>query len=73
MAMTRDQIHSYLHCKACTVGNQTPRLEVGLTPTGILVCCKKHGVVGGFTPEELREQVAAGPRCECCAGGRHIN
>ncbi len=71
--MTRDQIHSYFHCKACMTGNQTERLEVGLTPTGILVCCKKHGVVGGFTPAQLTAEIQRGPRCECCPGGAHSN
>jgi hypothetical protein len=71
MTMTRDQVHTFLHCKTCVMLGQTERLEVGLTATGMLVCCRKHGVVGGFTPEQLSEQVLLGPRCDCCPGGQH--
>lgn len=60
-----DEIHSFVHCMRCVRGNQTERLEIGLTRSGIRFQCKKHGLVGHWTPEQLAEQLAAGPRCDC--------
>jgi hypothetical protein len=65
------EIHSYVHCKQCVMGHQTERIEAGLTATGIRVDCKKHGLITHFTPDELRAQMARGPQCDCCPGGRH--
>lgn len=67
------RIHTYFHCRACVMGQQTPRLEAGVSTTGIVVQCKKHGLVGHFDPTKLAAVIMAGPMCECCPGGRHIN
>lgn len=66
-----DEIHSYFHCKQCVRGGQTERIEAGLTRTGIRVDCKKHGLIGHFTPQQLTEWLAKGPLCDCCPGGMH--
>lgn len=64
-------IHTFAHCKACVMGGQTPRIEAGLSSTGIVIQCKKHGLVAHFGPEELRAQLSRGPQCDCCPGGMH--
>lgn len=64
-------ILSYAHCRACVVGRQTERLEAGISRTGVVINCKKHGIVTHFSPEQLREQIARGPQCDCCPGGMH--
>ena len=64
-------IHSYIHCRACTVGGQTERLEVGISRTGMIVNCKKHGIVGHFSLGQLGAELDRGPRCDCCPGGTH--
>lgn len=64
-------IHSFVHCRACHERGQTERLEVGVTRAGWRVDCKKHGIVVHMTPDELREQIARGPQCDCCPGGMH--
>lgn len=64
-------IHSFLHCRACTAGQQTPRLEAGVSRTGIVVQCKKHGIVVHFSPDQLRQFITRGPQCDCCPGGSH--
>lgn len=65
------EIHTYAHCKQCFLRGQTQRLEAGLTTAGIRIDCKKHGLVCHFTPGELTNQIALGPRCNCCPGGMH--
>lgn len=68
------EILGFVHCRQCTEGRQTPRLEVGLTKEGILVGCKKHGIVVHFTPELLAEAIANPPACELCARGEpHVH
>jgi hypothetical protein len=69
--MSDQDIHSYFHCRKCVIGGQTERLEIGLTRTGMLVACRKHGKVEHFTPDKLSEQLARGPQCECCPEGMH--
>lgn len=64
------EIHGFLHCKACTVGGQTPRIEVGLTSEGLRVQCKKHGIVVEFTPASLADLLSHPPECDCCKGQR---
>lgn len=71
MTARADEIHTFLHCRKCTLGGQTERLEVGITRSGIRVDCRKHGLVGHFTAEQVAEWVAKGIRCECCPGGMH--
>lgn len=63
-------INGYLHCRRCTEGRQTPRLEVGVSNTAIVVMCMKHGLVVEFTPASLAELLAHPPECECCRGQR---
>jgi hypothetical protein len=63
-------IHAFIHCRRCVVGRQTQRLEVGLTSEGLRVQCKKHGLVGDFTPASLAARLAHPPECECCQGLR---
>ena len=53
------EIHTYLQCKRCLGAWQTERLEVGFTPRGILLSCRKHGQIAHFTPEQVAEQIAA--------------
>jgi hypothetical protein len=65
------EIHTFAHCKTCTVNHQTPRIEVGITRSGIRVDCKKHGLIVHLTPDELRAQISRGPQCDCCPGGMH--
>lgn len=64
------EIRGFLHCRRCTEGQQTQRLEVGLTGEGLRVQCKKHGLVGDFTPQALADLLAHPPECECCRGLR---
>lgn len=64
--MSEPRIHSFIHCKACVSRGQTERIEAGLTGTGLMVQCKKHGTIGHFTPEQLEDFLAQGPQCECC-------
>lgn len=64
-------IHSWIHCKACVERGQTERLEAGVSSTGVVVQCKKHGIIVHFSPEQLGRQIARGPQCDCCPGGRH--
>ena len=59
-------IRGFIHCRACTTRGQTERLEVGLTSEGLLVQCKKHGLVGEFTPDTLAALLTHPPECECC-------
>ncbi len=71
MTVSDLEIHTFFHCRQCVERQQTGRIEAGLTRTGIMVQCKKHGTVGHFTPEKLREWLARGPQCACCPGGMH--
>lgn len=64
-------IHTFFNCRACVVGQQTQRIEAGISRTGVVVQCKKHGLVGHFSPEQLAAVIARGPVCECCPGGMH--
>lgn len=66
------EIRGFLHCKACTVGGQTPRIEVGLTSEGLRVQCKKHGIVVEFTPSSLADLLCHPPECDCCKGQRGL-
>lgn len=70
---TADEIRMYFHCRKCVESRQTERLEAGLTETGLRVDCRKHGLVGHFTPERLAELIADRPGCDCCPGGKHLN
>ncbi len=65
------KIHSFIHCKTCVLGRQTSRTEVGISQTGVVVQCKKHGIVVHMSPEQLTEQLTLGARCGCCPGGMH--
>lgn len=65
------EIHTFAHCKACFQGGQTPRIAAGLSTTGVVIQCGKHGLICHFSPEELTQQLALGPRCHCCPGGMH--
>lgn len=65
------EIHTFAHCKACVISRQTPRLEAGLSRTGVVIRCKKHGLVVHFSPEELTQQLTRGAQCDCCPGGMH--
>ncbi len=71
--MNAPEILTFAHCRACVLGGQTPRVEVGLTTHGIRVQCKKHGLIAHWTPQQLADQVARGPQCDCCPGGKHSN
>lgn len=64
-------IHSFMGCKACAERDETQRLEAGLSRTGLVVQCMKHGLIVHLSPEQLRRQMAKGPQCDCCPGGRH--
>ncbi len=64
-------IHSFVHCKQCMLHYQTERLEAGLSHTGVVIQCKKHGLIVHFSPEELAQQLTRGPQCDCCPGGMH--
>ncbi len=68
--MTEPQ--GFIHCRQCVARGQTQRLEVGLTRQGLVVLCKKHGLVGEFTPRALAELLAHPPECECCQGQRGL-
>lgn len=63
-------LRGFIHCRACVAGQQTQRLEVGLSSSALVVLCKKHGLVGEFTPESLGVLLAHPPECECCKGQR---
>ena len=65
------EIHTFAHCRKCVESQQTPRIEAGLSRTGIVVQCKKHGLIGHWSPEQLTTFLARGPQCECCPGGMH--
>lgn len=67
------EIHSFIHCRACVEGRQTPRIEVGVSRTGVVVNCKKHGIIVHLSPEQLQEELARGAQCDCCPGGMHRN
>lgn len=68
------EVQGFVHCRKCTEGGQTQRLEVGLTKEGILVGCKKHGLVVHFTPELLAEAILDPPPCDLCARGEaHVH
>lgn len=67
------QIHSFIHCRACAERGQIQRLEAGVSTTGVVVKCKKHGLVCHFSPQELTQQLAQPPQCDCCPGGIHSN
>lgn len=60
------EIRGFIHCRACAERRQTQLLEVGLTSEGVRVQCKKHGLVGEFTPRALAILLEHPPECECC-------
>ncbi len=60
------EIRSFVHCRRCAEGQQTQRLEVGLTGEGLRVQCKKHGLVAEFSLGTLADLLAHPPGCECC-------
>ena len=60
----------FVHCRECAKRGQTQRLEVGLTTEGLVVECKKHGLVVSFTPSSLALLLEHPPECECCQGLR---
>jgi len=66
-------IELFIHCLACAQRGQTERLDVGLTSSGLRVDCKKHGLVGAFTPAKLADLLARRPGCDCCPGGKHVS
>ncbi len=63
------EILTFAHCKACFERGQTMRMEAGMSTTGLVIACKKHGLIAHFSPEELAGQLARGPQCHCCPGG----
>lgn len=63
----------FIQCRTCAERQQTQRLEVGLTDTGLIVLCKKHGLVGEFTPEGLSVLLAHPPECECCRARKELS
>lgn len=65
------EIHSFAHCRTCVLGGQTQRLECGISRTGFVVRCKKHGLVWHLSPGQLSAEIAKGPQCACCPGGMH--
>ncbi len=65
-----NEIQGFIHCRQCATRGQTQRLEVGLTTAGLVVQCKKHGLVGEFTPTSLAILLDHPPECECCRGRR---
>lgn len=67
------ELSGYIHCRACTERGQTERLEVGIDATSLVVQCKKHGLVGAFTPDELARLLSHPPECECCAARRGLS
>lgn len=67
--MGNDGVRGFVHCKQCVLRQQVQRLEVGVTDEGLLVSCKKHGIVVHFTPELLAETIASPPPCDLCARG----
>lgn len=67
------EVHTHAHCRGCMEGRQTERTQVGLSSTGLVIYCKKHGLIAHFSPDQLREQLAKGPQCACCPGGMHRN
>jgi hypothetical protein len=62
-------LKGYMHCRRCTEGQQTQRLEVGLSNEALVVQCKKHGLVVELTPASLAALLAHPPECECCRHG----
>lgn len=60
------EIAAFIHCRRCVVGRQTQRLEVGFTGDALRVQCRKHGLVGDFTPASLAARLEHPPECECC-------
>ncbi len=63
-------IQGFVHCRECTTRGQTQRLEVGLDAEGLVVQCKKHGLVVHFTPGSLADLLEHPPECDCCKGLR---
>jgi hypothetical protein len=66
-----ERVHTYLHCRECLMLQNGQATEIGITGTGLLVNCPKHGRVIFFTPEILAEWISRGPQCDCCRGGKH--
>lgn len=64
------EIYGFVHCRTCTLRQQTPRIEVGLTSEGLRVQCHKHGLIAEFTPSSLAELLSHPPSCDCCKGQR---
>ena len=64
------EIHTYLHCKRCLGAWETDRVEIGFTPQGILLHCRKHGPVAHFTPAELAQRIARVPECDSGPGSK---
>lgn len=65
------EIHTYINCRKCVERRQTQRLEAGISKTGVVVNCKKHGIVVHVSPRHLALQLSRGPQCSCCPGGMH--
>jgi|APDOM4702015159_1054818.scaffolds.fasta_scaffold26503_3 hypothetical protein len=63
------RVKGFIHCRTCTLGGQTQRLEVGVTDESLIVLCRKHGLVGEWSPHDLALLLAHPPECECCRHG----
>ncbi len=75
MTEIKNMIHSYLHCARCVQERRHNDVEVGVTPVGIQVWCKRHDMnVAIITPATLATMIDQGPRCDVCgepAGSEH--
>ena len=63
-------IHTFMNCRACVVLGKREQVEAGISSTGMVLRCKKHGLIEHFTPEHLANLIKGGPICEACAAGR---
>ena len=62
-------IHTFMHCRSCVVMGGKTQLEVGLSRTGVVVRCKRHGIVGHLSPTQLENVLHGPPLCDDCARG----
>ena len=68
---TEESPYRFVHCAKCVAeqpgyvsARHWMRLEVGLTPSGLLIRCVRHDMtVTHLTPKALREIVEARPPC----------
>lgn len=65
----KKEIVSFVHCRECVRSGEKSQLEVGMTPHGVQVWCRRHNLhVVHWTAADLESLLAHPPGCEHCKG-----